>query len=116
MEKYDNEKPRVDLVPSSFVIEVAKVLTFGANKYEADQWRDGTDYSRIYAACLRHMLAWHEGEDKDPESGLSHLAHAACNLAFLLEYIDTNTGCDDRYVYSYRGFDVSVSESDLRDT
>ena len=106
MEKFDNNKPRTDLVPSSLVIETAKVLGFGASKYDSDQWRDGTDYSRIYGACLRHLLAWHEGEDNDPESGLNHLAHAACNIAFLLEYIRTGTGNDDRYTYSCVAEDI----------
>jgi len=45
---------------------------------------------------LRHLTAWWAGEDLDPESGLHHLAHAACCLMFLLEYTQTHTELDDR--------------------
>ena len=38
-----------------------------------------------------------DGEDKDPESGLSHLAHAACCIMFLLEFEKTHPELDDRY-------------------
>jgi hypothetical protein len=43
MDKYDQDKPPIDLVPSVLIEEVAKVLAFGADKYEAHQWREGTD-------------------------------------------------------------------------
>lgn len=99
MDKYDQEKPRTDLVPSSLVIEVGKVLGFGADKYADENWRSGCDWSRMYGAALRHLLAWHEGEDLDPESGLSHLAHASCCIAFLIEYQRTSTGTDNRFKY-----------------
>lgn len=98
MNKYDSEKPRIDLVPSVLIEETAKVLQFGARKYDIHQWKEGTDWTRMYNACMRHMLAWNEGETNDPESGLSHLAHAACNIAFLLEYNKINLGTDDRFV------------------
>jgi hypothetical protein len=84
--KFDAGKPMVSLVPSQPVIEIAKVMTFGAKKYAAHNWRNGLNWSRVADATLRHFLAWKEGEDFDPESGLLHLAHAGCNLMFLLEY------------------------------
>jgi len=54
-------------------------------------------WTRLVGASLRHIFAWIAGEEKDPESGISHIAHATCNLVFLLEYILTSTGEDDRY-------------------
>jgi hypothetical protein len=45
---------------------------------------------------MRHMLAFHDGEDDDPKSGLSHVAHAAAQMIFLLEFLLTGTGEDDR--------------------
>ena len=69
------------------VESVGKVLTFGASKYEPNNWQnveDGED--RYYAAALRHLVAYRKGEEKDPESGLSHLEHAACNIMFLLHF------------------------------
>lgn len=95
--KHDEEKPRVDLLPTTPLLEIAKVLGFGAKKYDAHNWRGGIEYSRLIGAALRHILAYNDGEDKDPESGLSHLAHAGCCILFLLEQEAKGTGLDDRY-------------------
>ena len=84
--KHDNEKPRWDLLPYDAVEEVVKVLTYGANKYEARNWERGIEYSRLFAAAQRHMVAWMKGEDIDPESNRHHLAHAVCELLFILAF------------------------------
>ncbi len=84
--KHDQGKPMVSLIPSAPLIEVAKVLTFGAGKYDPHNWRQGMNMSRLLDANFRHMLAFKEGEDLDPESGISHVAHAICGNLFLLEY------------------------------
>lgn len=82
--KLDQDKPRVDLVNPEFILGVADVLTFGAKKYEPNNWQKVRDaQNRYYAAAQRHMLAWRKGEHIDPESGLNHLYHAACNMMFL---------------------------------
>jgi hypothetical protein len=80
-------------------MEIAKVLDHGAKKYSAHNWRGGFVWSRIASAILRHLFAWLTGEDKDPESGLSHLAHAGCGIMFLLTFQLTKTGKDDRFKY-----------------
>lgn len=82
--KYDADKLRWDLLPTHLVEACVKVLTFGAKKYEPNNWQNvenGRD--RYYAALMRHIVAWHNGEVVDPESGIEHLAHAMCNLVFL---------------------------------
>ncbi len=84
--RYNSGKLRYDLLPTDSTAELVKVLTYGANKYAARNWERGQKWSIPYASCLRHLQAWYAGEDNDPESGLSHLAHAACNIAFLLAY------------------------------
>lgn len=81
--KDDDEKLMVDLVDPLFILEVAKVLTFGAKKYGPHNWRKGLKYTRVYSALQRHLLAWAAGESTDPESGINHLSHAACNIMFL---------------------------------
>jgi hypothetical protein len=73
------------------------VLKFGADKYAEHNWRKGFAWSRPLAAAMRHLTAFNDGEDKDPESGLSHLAHAACCIMFLLEFEKTHKELDDRY-------------------
>lgn len=95
--KHDEGKPRMDLLPPEALREIAEVLGVGAQKYDAHNWRKGFAYSRLTAAALRHLFAWVGGENKDPESGKSHLAHAACCLMFLITFEQTNTGTDDRY-------------------
>lgn len=83
--KFDNNKPRMDLIEPEFLEGIAKVLTLGASKYAPDSWKTqvAEPERRYYAAALRHLMAWKKGEKTDPESGLSHLHHAACNLMFL---------------------------------
>jgi len=83
----DPRKVPVWLVPISLIFGVARILGYGAKKYAANNWRRGMKYSEVYSAIQRHLLAWLEGEDNDPESGMSHLWHAGCGLAFLCEYI-----------------------------
>ena len=82
--KDDSSKNRVDLVDPQFILGVGDILTFGAKKYEPNNWQKVSDpINRYYAAALRHLLAWRNGEKTDPESGKSHLYHAACNMMFL---------------------------------
>ena len=75
---------------------IAEVLAFGAIKYDWDNWKKGMDHSRILDATLRHVYKYANGENKDDESGLNHLKHAATNLAFLLHYVEKGLGNDDR--------------------
>jgi hypothetical protein len=90
-------KPRLDLLPTVALEQIGAVLTFGASKYGDNNWRRGARWGRYYAALLRHLYAWWRGEDCDPETGLSHLAHAACCLLFLMEYQRNDWGTDDRF-------------------
>jgi len=96
--KYDTEKPPMALMSGVALAELSKVLACGAAKYAADDWRGGIPYRRLLSATLRHVLAYNDGEDTDPETGLSHCAHAMCCLMFLLEQERTRPDLDDRYV------------------
>ena len=96
--RYDSEKPRMDLIPPEVLVALGKVLGFGAEKYEHRNWEKGLNWGRITGALLRHITAWMGGEDCDKESGLHHLHHAACNIAFLITHIERNLGVDDRFV------------------
>lgn len=98
--KHDSEKVRMDLLSPIAMAEIAKVMTFGAKKYSANNWRGGIAWSRVLGAALRHLLSYLGGEDKDPETGLSHLSHCACCIMFLLEYEVTHKELDDRYKYN----------------
>lgn len=95
--KHDSGKPDLSLLSSIALFKIGQVMTFGKNKYAAHNWRKGMAWSRLLASLLRHVLAYMSGEDKDPESGLSHLAHAGCCISMLLEFEDTFPNLDDRY-------------------
>ena len=83
--KHDQGKPDLGLWPPRAFELVGEVLTYGAKKYAPDNWRNVDDTGRYMSAALRHIFAHMRGEFTDQESGLPHLAHAACSLAFLLE-------------------------------
>lgn len=98
--KLDTGKPRLDLVPTSLEEAVGTILTMGAIKYAPHNWRKGINYSRIIASLKRHLNEFYKGQNIDAESGKPHLWHAACNIAFLIDY-ETNPEkygkFDDRY-------------------
>lgn len=95
--KHDQDKLPLNLLSGEALMQTAAVLKFGADKYAEHNWRSGFQWSRPLAAAMRHLVAFNDGEDKDPESGLSHLAHAACCIMFLLEFEKTHKELDDRY-------------------
>lgn len=96
--RYNEGKLRIDLLPPYAIGEIAKVFTYGANKYTThnedgsikergdNNWKKGQPWMGIIASTKRHLEAFTSGEDFDKESCLSHIAHAATNLIFLLEY------------------------------
>lgn len=98
--KHDTSKRRMDLIPASLLNGLAEVLAYGAKKYGDNNWRKGLAWSRVYAALQRHLIDFWSGENLDSESSLPHLYHAACNLAFLIEYFNANFGTDDRHMES----------------
>ena len=96
--KYDDGKPPIGLVDRKALEGLAQVLAYGANKYSKQNWRLGMKYSRLYNATLRHLFAFIDGEDYDPESGLPHLDHAMFGLMVLSNYTKSGrTELDDRY-------------------
>jgi hypothetical protein len=85
--KFDGGKLRYGLTPPLAFAEMVKVLTFGAEKYEPDNWKHVPESKiRYFDALERHIWAWKMGEQIDPESDIHHLAHAMCCLAFLYEH------------------------------
>ena len=94
--KDDSGKARHDLIPPELPDAVAQVLAFGAGKYGERNWERGMNWGRPFAALMRHMWAWWRGESADPETGMSHLWHAACCIMFLVAYEERKIGRDDR--------------------
>lgn len=95
--KHDADKPSLELIDRTALVELAKVLDFGAKKYSAHNWRKGIQWSRVIGAALRHIEAFNDGENFDQETGLCHLAHAMCCCMFALNYFHTHPELDDRH-------------------
>jgi len=81
--KFDKGKDRWDLVPIDEFKEVVEVITYGANKYNDSNWKK-ISKERYFAALMRHIVAWRQGELTDKESGKLHLAHAISNALFIM--------------------------------
>jgi hypothetical protein len=83
--KFDSDKERWDLLPLEPIAETVRVLTKGAKKYGANNWKDVENLQeRYFAALLRHVVAWRQGQRNDSETGLHHLSHAMCCLLFIM--------------------------------
>jgi len=86
--KADNGKPKLTLVPRQIIFDIARVREYGNEKYPEggpDNWKK-VDKQRYRDAAFRHFMAYLDDPDGvDAESGLPHLWHLACNVAFLCE-------------------------------
>jgi len=96
--KFDQDKLRFDLLPVLPLMEVAKVYTIGAKKYEDRNWEKGISWGRIFGALLRHAFKWWAGERDDKEDGQHHLASVVWCALSLMEYERTHVDLDDRTV------------------
>lgn len=84
--KADAGKARLTLVPRKIIWAIARIREFGNTKYaDTESWRD-VELSRYKDATYRHFLDYLDNpKSVDKESGLPHLHHLACNIAFLIE-------------------------------
>jgi hypothetical protein len=94
--KEDDLKTNWALLPVPFMTDVMDVFSYGARRRGRDQWREGIRFGRLFSAVCRHLFAWWRGEERELESGLSHLAHACCSLIFLGEMVRIRPDLDDR--------------------
>lgn len=82
------QKPeQYSLLPVQALAQVARVYSYGAEKYDRNNWRKGYAWHLSYDAMQRHLHAFWGGEDLDPESGLPHLAHAMFHALTLLTFL-----------------------------
>lgn len=95
--KYDSEKPAMALLSPKGLEEEAKGMTYGAKKYGPYNWRKGIAVSRYISATLRHLTAVISGELVDPESGVSHLGHAKCNIGMAIQTLEDHPELNDLY-------------------
>lgn len=83
--KFDAGKLRLSLVPTGIMAAIARVREYGVQKYgDSDNWKR-VEPERYRDAMLRHTAAYLDDNNSvDAESGLPHLWHTACNIAFLI--------------------------------
>ncbi len=95
---YDENKAPLAYVPWAAIDEMALVQAYGHKKYkDYNNYRKGMEVGRNLSCALRHIRDYMDGIDVDSESGRSHLAHAMCRLAFVLQNLKDGTAIDDRY-------------------
>lgn len=95
-QKETEGKEDFSLIPVGPIAELGRVYTFGATKYDRDNWRKGRPFTDCYAAMLRHLFKWWNGETFDVESGCHHLAHVAFWCFTLIEYSVVHKQQDNR--------------------
>lgn len=94
--KADNGKASLSLIPRAYLEGTANAFGYGANKYGKWNYTKGIEITRTLDAAMRHILAFLDREDLDPESGLNHLFHASASLAMTIYNLEHNQGLDDR--------------------
>lgn len=102
---------RFDLIPTDALTQLAAHYGAGARKYDDNQWRKGYEWSKSYAALMRHMTQWWAGEDIDEETGSSHLACAAWHTFTLMTFSKEYPEFDDRY----KSLDSKLSKKGVDD-
>ena len=82
-DRFNDGKPQWSMVDFKSLEDMVRVLEFGAKKYSRDNWKKGLKTTEIVDSMLRHIYAYLNGEDVDPESGINHTGHIMCNAMFL---------------------------------
>jgi hypothetical protein len=112
--RWNKGKLEWSLVDFDAFIPMVKVLMFGAQKYDAHNWKKGFRYTDILNSLQRHTNALLAGEDNDPESNLPHIGHIQCNAMFLGYMMQFRSDLDDRYKDEFKRaiYNVNINQSD----
>jgi len=94
--RFDEGKVRMDLIPAWALEKIAEVYTYGAQKYDDNNWLKGMKWSKVSGPLERHYNKWKRGNIKDEESNCYHLAMVAWNAIALMIYQEFGLGTDDR--------------------
>lgn len=90
-------KPQLHLIPPAALLAEARAMENGATKYGPYNWRTQPVNATVYvSACMRHLLAYLDGENVADDSGVHHLAHARACLGIVLDALEHNCLNDDR--------------------
>ena len=112
--QYGLAKPGLSKVPPLPLFAIGQVMADGAAKYGPMNWRkDPVSSSTYYDAAMRHLMAWWDGQDLDPMTGLSHLAHVAANMCILLDADSGPWLQDDRPLAGFANEYISDNTREL---
>jgi hypothetical protein len=90
-------KAPLSTVPGNVLAEMGVAMLEGASKYGRHNWRvSGVRASVYYDAAMRHLIAWWEGEDIDPDSGMSHITKLLACMAVMRDAMHQDLLTDDR--------------------
>lgn len=98
--RYNQGKPELSYVLDAMpaLKDMVAVMEFGGKKYARNNWQLGFPKEKLLDSMLRHVDAFYQGEDIDPESGKSHVGHIMCNAMFLAYHYGSNSEYwDDKY-------------------
>ena len=89
--------PTLSVIPTAALVQMGRAMENGAEKYGPFNWRQHAVKSSIYIdACLRHIMAWVDGEEDAADSGVHHLGHAMAGLAIVLDAMEADKLIDER--------------------
>lgn len=96
-DKIGRTKPPIELIPGVALIETAMAFKNGARKYGPYNWRGESVSAMVYLGAMhRHLAAYQDRQDKDDESGASHLGHVMACAAIVLDAASVGKLVDDR--------------------
>ncbi len=105
-------KPPSSTIPQTVIAELGVAMMEGGRKYGRHNYRDsGVRFSTYYDACFRHMAKCWEGEDIDPDSGLSHVTKAIATLFVLRDAMIQGMLNDDRPPKAPAGFFTRLEDA-----
>ena len=104
--RYNTGKLKWGLVSWKALAPMVRALMFGAEKYDDHNWKKGLKYTEVTESLQRHLNAFIEGEENDPESKLSHVGHILCNAMFLSYMSMYRKDMDDRHI------DLNIKEDE----
>lgn len=93
------KKAMFDLIPPKALFEIAEHYGVGAEKYAKHNFRKGYPWGLSFAACMRHLWAFWNGEDIDEETGSKHVISAAWHCIALSTFMDEHPELDDRFKF-----------------
>lgn len=96
--RHNEGKPRWSLVDFDALEPMVRVLEYGAKKYGENNWKKGLKTTEICESLLRHIFAYLNGEDIDPESGLPQIGFILSNAKFLSYMTQFRPDCDTRHL------------------